>query len=323
MSRLFVAIATLTLAFSGSSPLGASPSQEADVYLTNAVELIKKHHINSSEADWPRIESAARTQIATASSAADTYPVIRSILTALNERHSFFLEPRPVAIPGSVAGTHPSSPPMPSSEMVEGQFATLRLPELNTIIGENGQNLAREYTSIIRRAVEQMDKRSPCGWVIDLRANRGGNMWPMLLGLDPLLGDPPFGYFRFAAGPMPWVRANDDLMLGPGAYPVPQIEHGHESVAVIIGPQTASSGEMVAIALIGRHGVRTFGQSSAGFTTANEVHRLSDGAALVITVSTVTDRNRTGYAGPIKPDVETVPGAEEQAAHSWLAAQCS
>ena len=34
-----------------------------------------------------------------------------------------------------------------------------------------------------------------CGWIVDLRGNTGGNMWPMLAGLKPFLGDEPLGTF--------------------------------------------------------------------------------------------------------------------------------
>ena len=56
----------------------------------------------------------------------------------------------------------------------------------------------------------------------------------------------------------------------------------------MIGPRTSSSGEMTALALVGRSKVRTFGAPSAGFTTTNVPYPLSDGAFLVITAVSYT-----------------------------------
>lgn len=79
---------------------------------------------------------------------------------------------------------------------------------------------------------------------------------------------------------------------------------------------------MTALALIGRSGVRTFGMPTAGLTTANSPHRLSDGAFLVITEATVRDRRGRDYSGAIVPD-EQVPLEEaEAAAMRWLADRC-
>ena len=33
------------------------------------------------------------------------------------------------------------------------------------------------------------------GWIVDLRGNFGGNMWPMLLSVEPLIGNGTLGYF--------------------------------------------------------------------------------------------------------------------------------
>lgn len=41
-------------------------------------------------------------------------------------------------------------------------------------------NFATAIQSEIRRLLAQR----PCGWIVDLRGNRGGNMWPMLAGSD-------------------------------------------------------------------------------------------------------------------------------------------
>ncbi|HEX5184099.1 MAG TPA: S41 family peptidase [Allosphingosinicella sp.] len=124
---------------------------------------------------------------------------------------------------------------------------------------------------------------------------------------------------------MPWIRANGSIYPAAGAVPdaspASTLAHGSAPLAVLIGPRTASSGEMSAVAFIGRARARTFGALSAGFTTANQAYPLSDGAMLVVTETTIRDRTGRDYAGPIRPDVPADDA--EQAAEHWLAGRCA
>ena len=88
-------------------------------------------------------------------------------------------------------------------------------------------------------------------------------------------------------------------------------------VAVLTDGRTASSGEAVAVAFRGRPDVRTFGAATAGMTSANETHRMRDGAVIVVTVADFADHRRTVYRGPLPPDD---PGGDDPlaAAVDWV-----
>jgi C-terminal processing protease CtpA/Prc len=202
----------------------------------------------------------------------------------------------------------------------------VQLPELDTL-GGGREDTGRQYTAELKLGLTTMDKQPLCGWIVDLRENGGGNMWPMLQGLDPLLGKGPFGYFVARQGVItPWVRTPGGVF--PTTVPMPDstpsfpLAHKDAPLAVLIGPQTSSSGEMTALALIGRSGVRTFGAPSAGFTTANVPYPLTDGAFLVITETTVRDRSGKDYKGPIIPDEQVAILDAERAASEWLSRSC-
>jgi hypothetical protein len=324
--RWFVltALAISTVALAADAPV--PPSPEAVAYLDRAIALIRAHHRNAPGADWPRIIARAHNAIAGANAPADTYPAISGVLGALGERHSFLVDASATRAPQPDAnGTAPPAPPMPRWALAAKRYGIVRLPELNTMIA-GGEATGRAYQAALRSGLEQMDKAPLCGWIVDLRQDGGGDMWPMLAGLDPLLGKAPFGFFVMRGQePTPWIRANGFVYPAPGAVPTAApafaLAHGAAPLAVLIGPHTASSGEMSAIALIGRARVRTFGAPSAGFTTANRVYPLSDGAMLVITETSIRDRTGRDYVGPIRPD-EPADDAEQTAEH-WLAGQCA
>jgi C-terminal processing protease CtpA/Prc len=94
-------------------------------------------------------------------------------------------------------------------------------------------------------------------------------------------------------------------------------------VAVLTDGQTASSGEATLVAFRGLSRTATFGQATAGFATANEPYRLSDGAVLRVTSSRDVDRTGRVYGNtPIQPD-HPLPAAATNdevvaAATAWL-----
>lgn len=52
------------------------------------------------------------------------------------------------------------------------------------------------FATDLQRVIASLEASKPCGWVIDLRANGGGNMWPMLAGIGPLVGAGRLGSFK-------------------------------------------------------------------------------------------------------------------------------
>jgi hypothetical protein len=47
----------------------------------------------------------------------------------------------------------------------------------------------------IQNPIMAADRDDLAGWTVDLRGNGGGNLWPMLAGVGPVLGEGIVGYF--------------------------------------------------------------------------------------------------------------------------------
>lgn len=163
---------------------------------------------------------------------------------------------------------------------------------------------------------------------VDLTENPGGNMLPMLTGLAPLLGEGRIGAFQFGDGRREdWrLDSTGSLWLGDecahrSTWPLDDGLTG-SPVAVLIGPQTASSGEAVAIAFSGRPVSRTFGLQTKGISTSNDMFDLCDGASLAITVARFVDRHGKVFGGSVQPDERTALLGEPaiEAATNWVLA---
>jgi C-terminal processing protease CtpA/Prc len=173
-------------------------------------------------------------------------------------------------------------------------------------------------------AILRADTPAKCGWVVDLRRNVGGNMWPMLDAVRPVLGEGPPGYFVSGGRREAWSFASS--ANGPAC----PLKHRDPPIAVLTSRLTVSSGEALTIAFRGRPLTRSFGEATGGLPTSNRSIPLVDGAQIVLTVASEADRTGRSYDGPIVPDERVAidwkrMGTDDDpviaAAAKWLRAQ--
>jgi len=67
---------------------------ETYAYLTEALDYIQRYALRSRHVDWETIRSEALVRIQDAVVPADTYPVIRWVLSCLGDRHSHLVSPQ-------------------------------------------------------------------------------------------------------------------------------------------------------------------------------------------------------------------------------------
>ena len=80
-------------------------------------------------------------------------------------------------------------------------------------------------------------------------------------------------------------------------------------VAVIIGPVTGSAGECLAAGFIGRDKTILIGETTAGFTTANNGYLLAgEDYGMVLAVGYLRDRKGNIYMENVKPDIYVTGG---------------
>jgi carboxyl-terminal processing protease len=107
--------------------------------------------------------------------------------------------------------TAPDGPP--TGRILNGRYALLTVPAMT-----GNDQAVSTYVRDGAQAVRHLDQAHPCGWIIDLRPNTGGNMWPMLTTLAPLLTGPTLGYFVGAPGRRtPWTLRNGQLFHADSA----------------------------------------------------------------------------------------------------------
>lgn len=310
-----------------------APSAAVQAYVKEVVDIARTHALVRDSVDWPATQRELLAMAHGMQTPAETYPVFSYLLSVLRQhgdRHSQFRPPVTVSAYRAPA-TAASAPVIaePSARYLGEGLAYVAVPGFGSSNAERQLAFASQLQALIR----QLDtEHSVAGWVVDLRDNGGGNMYPMLAGLGPLTGAGTLGYFITGRQEQPITYRDGEAYVGKpsrrAAVPQPyQLRRPTSPVAVLIGPRTASSGEITAMAFMGRPATRLFGQASAGFTTANAPFRLSDGAELNLAVSTEADRTHRQHLGSLVPDETVSPAAPAgtdaalQAASAWLRKQ--
>ena len=263
---------------------GISPVAKA--YIDDALKVMQEHFLHKDKIDWLRLKQESLSQAAGAQTAVDTYPAIRFALAKLGDHHSYLqLTPDLSRLESSRKPklANPSAMPAPPARKptfpFPSPFRTRRVPEGAMVVGSTcavaqiviplfssqERKDIDDYAAKVQSVIAELALKSPRGWIVDLRGNGGGNMWAMLAGVGPILGegepgaalqeDGTQGRWFYEDGRAGWrndakdphyartTRAPVRLTLSP-------------SVAVLIDRDTGSSGEGIAIAFRNRPDTR-------------------------------------------------------------------
>lgn len=279
-------------------------SDEAEGFLIEVLTIMENNSLKRNEIDWDDFRNQVYQRADAASSVEETYPAIQLALTLLGDNHSFFMKPNGSTIWGT------------SSLICKGEdFNRSMLPDnigyiaVSISSGSDTEKMIA-YAEEIQKAIKTEDNESVLGWIVDLRGSGGGNMWPALAGIGPILGEGIAGYFiDLNGGQASWGYSNGASVNNQTA--VVRLLNPYElinpnpKVAVLLDKGIASSGEAIAISFVGRDNTKSFGSPTCGLSTANRGFNLSNNATLYLTVAYIADRNKHKYGVPVAPDMES------------------
>lgn len=170
------------------------------------------------------------------------------------------------------------------------------------------------FAEAAQHVIQEIDRETTRGWIIDLRRNPGGNMWPMVAGVGPILGEGAWDMFESPHGRMQaGYRAGEAFLKwednggaqhdGLSGVDAPyNLFRPDPPVAILTGPITASSGEFVALCFRGLRRARSFGESTAGVPTSPERKQMPDGAILAVAAARGVDRVGRAHDALLEPD---------------------
>ncbi len=147
-----------------------------------------EHALRRNDVDWDKVEPETRARASSAEETKDVYPAIKYLLRQLGDRHSHLRTPSQM----NAFTRGGSVNPIPEVRSLPDGIGYI------SVSGYSGAEpgAIREYARRVHEAIAATSPSVSCGWVVDLRSNTGGNMWPMLAGLKPFLGGAGLGHSR-------------------------------------------------------------------------------------------------------------------------------
>lgn len=298
-------------------PAPAGISVVARAYLDTVVKVMEQRSMQRKRIDWADFRLKVAAAAPRAQTIRDTYPAITAALGLLSDGHSQYR---------GIDGTFLF---VPLRNCAAATIANPTVPERIGYVrvgsfggsGQDATNFATDLQTIIRLA----DSDDLHGWIVDLRGNGGGNMWPMIAGVGPILSDGINGWFIDPDSTVQaWSYSGGASRLGAQvlvSVGTPYLlKQEAPRVAVLIDGRVASSGEATAIAFKGRPNTRFFGTPTCGLSTANAAFPMPDGALLILTTAVMADRARTAFGSEVLPDESlSDPQATVARAIDWLA----
>lgn len=274
-------------------------SEDIKNYLCHALDIIHKNSLYRDQTNWKKFYKDVYKKASGTRNLNEANSVIRYALKLLGDHHGY-LEIRKDADPAP--GAEPQDD-LPTSRLILDKLVYLEV----TPITQTGAQAAY-YAEHLQNLIQNMNTLNPCGWIVDLRHNQSTEIWPMLLGLAPLLGDGTLGMFVYPNGSkQSWgYRNNKVTMDGRVILELPSrsiaLSPPQPNIIVLTGHKTLGAAEAIAIAFKGLPNVQAFGMQTGGLSTHTESYQLSDKVNLHLATAKYGDRTGKVYGGEVTPE---------------------
>jgi carboxyl-terminal processing protease len=316
MKKYVIYILAVSLLTSFDNRKAPNLSAVAKSYIDEVITLLQNNSLNKNKINWKEFRNDVYRQASGSKTVENTYSSIDYVISKLEDKHSYFA----ANIVSQDTGDLAPLPFLPD-ETVPENIGYIRI---GFCMGDEQQT--ENYIHSVLDKMAKQDNINLKGWIVDLRGNFGGNMWPMLAALGPILGEGVLGYFFYPDNRFyTWNYKNGKVYDENGTWgQIPEDYHlksPNPYVAVLTDNTTASSGEAVTIAFKGRDKTKSFGKHTYGVSTGNQSHTLSDGSRINLTESVFADRNKTKYGASVYPDVECDENKTLEEAINWISSQ--
>ena len=292
---MLMALIALTLAGCGMSGNQDTPQG----YVRHCVRILDSQALYADTPQWSACKKETLDAAKSFTTFDEAHEAIAAAAKVAGGKHSTLSEP--------VRDTTTYQEIAPEAGMTEGDIVHIVLP------AHSGVKVSDSlYVHSILDFLQEHTNAK--GVIVDLRGNRGGNMYPMIAAISPLLPDGVILRFKSRKRTSPVFL--EAILQYQGLSGIKKLPSS-TPVAILTDDWTASSGEATLLCFRGLDNVRTFGIATAGYASANVPYTLADGYSLVVTAS--CDVARTGEVfcdDPIAPDVETETPLEE--AIAWI-----
>ena len=280
--------------------------------LDSSISLLQQYALHGKTTNWPLVKQTAYAKAANAKTWNELDSSISFLFASVNDHHGW-LSAESAELRWNTTTAQKFSTEIKNEiakgnriikKILPGNVGYLRVPGMMLDTSAYNKMAQRLHDSLF--ALQQAGATK---FVIDLRLNAGGTMFPMIAGVSPLLGN---GKFIGSADAKGAIESMDILENGKfigfagGTAKIVNNCTGILSnipVVILISNLTGSAGECVAVAFKGRKNTIFIGEPTAGYTIGNNGHWIIENkVGIVIAESAIVDRNKNIYYNNVEPD---------------------
>jgi carboxyl-terminal processing protease len=280
-------------------------------YVTDCIDVMQKESLYSKKLNWVAIRNNVNQQLNIAKTPIEAESIVIEVFRQLKDDHGMY---------GGIDTSYRYTKPGPEREFSKGLLDEYKKPRsVKAMLIDNGiayykmpavligsdTKKMKQWANLLTDSLCKLEALQPRAYIIDLRMNNGGNSEPMWQALKNLLGETNRTYMADANKKiLPDEKDTATLAYKAAAIPDhPCTFRANIPVAVLIGPGTASSGEIMALSFKTRANTRLFGEPSIGVANVTNGFVIKNKGYLLLTVGYIADASKkilTGYR--IEPD---------------------
>lgn len=285
-------------------------------FIDSAINIMQQHSMFSSKVNWKKVKDSVDRLAKEAKTYAETAPALHYAFNQLGDKHGYLV----IEGKGYSNSTLSTAPSRVNENMklaaskgariykdiVNGNIAYLSIPFFNNQTKAGTNAFAQQLQDSLCSVVSSKTK----GIIIDLRLNAGGFTQAMVVGVSNVFGNQsPSGQKSYAGD---WKIENYGIDLNDTFRIQLQKTCGDYTklpVAVLIGPQTASAGEYLALGFTTRRKTILIGEKTAGYTSGNNGFLLPGKSnGIVVAEDYATDKKGKIYTDGIEPQLAVTGG---------------
>ena len=296
----------LILLLISNSFTSCAQKSETEITLDKIIEHAENNSLYRENVDWTTLKKEMYSLAKNADSVSQLKPALNLMLKKLNDTHGrVFYNNQFLSYYSGEKKEHRKN--MDSD--IYNEIQSGQVYEFKTSIIENNIGYIRivglpmgdneKMSSEIQNSICELIQKGAEKWIIDLRYNGGGNMFPMVEGISNIIGDGIVGGTKGVTNEESsvWQIKNGDFFYDEQTValenkcPIAETQE----IAVLTSVYTASSGEALAVILKERPKTRFFGNNTMGMITATDWKQIDSLTAMSISVSYYKDRKNNLY----------------------------
>jgi C-terminal processing protease CtpA/Prc len=269
-------------------------------YILSCVDVMQKQSVYAHGLNWKKIRDTVNRRL---SNAGNTKEAEAAVIWAFNQLKDYHGAYNGIDTSYHNKKTGPErefskailaeyqKPRSVKTKMLEGNIAYYKMPAV--LIGSNTEQM-KVWANILSDPICKLEAQQPRAYIIDLRMNNGGNIEPMWQALKNLVGEENAVFTTdYKKKILPADKDSAVLKYKSAAIPDrPCTFRKNIPVAVLIGPGTASSGEIMALSFTTRANTKLFGEPSIGVANVTNGFIVEDKGYLLLTVGYIADAHR-------------------------------